>query len=161
MSGAVDSTLNTGAVPMAIQKLYVDRQVADFPQVSTICRHLDRPYQIVANPQEVYDRVSAGKDPVGKGKSRGRFVLSEKRGTEQGHPGQVYEEYNEIQDAHGMKILSFNAVPLHVIKVTVLRPYQQVRYIVPVPVHHRGRGGMTGKHPACDRPPVLEQYLSV
>jgi spore photoproduct lyase len=66
---------------MAIQKLYVDRQIADFPQVGAISRRLDMPAEIVSDPQEVYDCVSAGDDPVKKGKTvlfltynRGAFI---------------------------------------------------------------------------------------
>ena len=66
---------------MAIQKLYIDRKIADFPQVGTISRHLDLPTEFVSDPQEVYDRVLAAKDPVKTGKTvlfltynRGAFI---------------------------------------------------------------------------------------
>ena len=66
---------------MAIQKLYVDRKIADFPQVSAISRRLDLPSEIVSDPQMVYDSVLAGDDPVKKGKTvlfltynRGAFI---------------------------------------------------------------------------------------
>jgi len=66
---------------MTIQKLYVDRKIADFPQVSAISRHLDLLPEIVSDPQEVYHSVSADDDPVKKGKTvlfltynRGAFV---------------------------------------------------------------------------------------
>ena len=66
---------------MTIQKLYVDRQVADFSEVDFISRRLNLSYTIVTNPQEVYDSVLAGSDPVKKGKqvlfltrNRGAFV---------------------------------------------------------------------------------------
>jgi spore photoproduct lyase len=66
---------------MAIQKLYVDRQIADFPQVGAISRRLDLPSEIVSDPHEVYHSVSAGDDPVKKGKTvlfltynRGAFI---------------------------------------------------------------------------------------
>ena len=68
---------------MTIQKLYVDRKIADFPQVSAISRRLDLPCEIVSDPREVYDSVSAGTDPVKKGKTvlfltynRGAFIKS-------------------------------------------------------------------------------------
>ncbi len=54
---------------MAIQKLYVDRMIANFPQVSAISRRLNLPFEIVSAPQEVYDSVSAVVDPVKKGKT--------------------------------------------------------------------------------------------
>ena len=66
---------------MAIKKLYVDRQIADFPEVRAISRRLNLPSEIVTNPQEVYDNVSTSNDPVQKGKTvlfltynRGAFV---------------------------------------------------------------------------------------
>jgi spore photoproduct lyase len=66
---------------MAIQKLYVDRKIADFPQVSAISRRLDLPSEIVSDPREVYDTVLAADDPVKKGKkvlfltdNRGAFI---------------------------------------------------------------------------------------
>ncbi len=66
---------------MTIQKLYVDRKIADFPQVSAISRRLDLPCEIVSDPREVYNSVSADADPVKKGKTvlfltynRGAFI---------------------------------------------------------------------------------------
>jgi spore photoproduct lyase len=66
---------------MAIQKLYVDRMIADSPQVNAISRRLNLPSEIVSAPQEVYDRISAGADPVKTGKTvlfltynRGAFI---------------------------------------------------------------------------------------
>ena len=68
---------------MTIQKLYVDRKIADFPQVSAISRRLDLPCEIVSDPREVYNSVSADADPVKKGKTvlfltynRGAFIKS-------------------------------------------------------------------------------------
>ncbi len=68
---------------MTIQKLYVDRKIADFPQVSAISRRLDLPCEIVSDPREVYNSVSTGTDPVKKGKTvlfltynRGAFIKS-------------------------------------------------------------------------------------
>ncbi len=70
-------------MPMAIEKLYVDKKIADFPQVSTISQRLNLPSEIVSHPREVYDRVSAGSDPVKKGKTvlfltynKGAFIKS-------------------------------------------------------------------------------------
>ena len=54
---------------MAIQKLYVDRKIADFSQVSAIARRLDLTPEIVSDPGEVYHHVSTAADPVKKGKS--------------------------------------------------------------------------------------------
>jgi len=66
---------------MTIQKLYVDRKIADFPQVSAISRRLNLPSEILSDPREVYQGVSADDDPVKKGKSvlfltynRGAFI---------------------------------------------------------------------------------------
>ena len=66
---------------MSIQKIYIERQVAESPEVSAICRRLNLPFEIVANPQEVYDIVSRASDPVGEGKrvlfltqNKGAFV---------------------------------------------------------------------------------------
>jgi len=71
----------TDTMSMTIQKLYVDREVVDFPQVNAISRRLDLPAEIVSDPQEVYDRVSADDDPVKTGKTvlfitynRGAFI---------------------------------------------------------------------------------------
>ena len=66
---------------MTIQKLYIDRKIADYPQVSAISRRLDLPSEIVSDPREVYESVLAGDDPVKKGKTvlfltynRGAFI---------------------------------------------------------------------------------------
>ncbi len=66
---------------MIIRKLYVDRQVADFPETKKICRRLDLPAEIVASPQLVYDSVASSADPVEAGKkvllltrNRGAFI---------------------------------------------------------------------------------------
>ena len=66
---------------MAFQKLYIDRKIADFPQVSAISRHMDLPAEIVADSQEVYNWVAASEDPVKTGKTvlfltynRGAFI---------------------------------------------------------------------------------------
>jgi spore photoproduct lyase len=68
---------------MAIQKLFVDQKIADSPQVNVISRRLNLTPRIVSNPQEVYDTVSAGEDPVRMGKTvlfitvnRGAFIKS-------------------------------------------------------------------------------------
>jgi len=53
---------------MSIQKLYIDHQVADSPEVYTISQRLNAPIEIVKNAQEVYDRISAATDPIKKGK---------------------------------------------------------------------------------------------
>ena len=66
---------------MAIQKLYVDRKVADHPQVNAVSQRLGLAPDFVSDPQEVYNHVSADADPVKKGKSvlfltynRGAFI---------------------------------------------------------------------------------------
>ena len=66
---------------MTIQKLYVDRKIAEFPQVDAVSRRLALVPEIVSGPQEVYNCVSADADPVKKGKSvlfltynRGAFI---------------------------------------------------------------------------------------
>jgi spore photoproduct lyase len=53
---------------MSIQKLYIDRQIADSPQVDLIAKRLGLTGEIVANAQTVYDNVSASTDPVRQGK---------------------------------------------------------------------------------------------
>ena len=66
---------------MAIQTLYVDRKIADSPQVNAIVRRLDLTPEIVSDTREVYHSVSAAADPVKMGKSvlyltynRGAFI---------------------------------------------------------------------------------------
>ncbi len=54
---------------MSIQQLYIDQQIADSPEVSTITRCLDIPVEIVANDQEVYDSILGAPDPIQKGKT--------------------------------------------------------------------------------------------
>ena len=56
------------SISMSIKKIYIERQVAESPEVSAICRRLNLPFEIVANPQEVYDIVSRASDPVREGK---------------------------------------------------------------------------------------------
>jgi hypothetical protein len=51
---------------MSIQKLYIDQQIAEYPEVSSITRRLDIPAEIVANGQEVYDSISGAPDPEGE-----------------------------------------------------------------------------------------------
>ena len=66
---------------MFIQKLYIDRQIADSPQVPQIAKRLGLAGEIVADAQTVYDAVTAATDPVGRGKrvlfltrNRGAFI---------------------------------------------------------------------------------------
>jgi spore photoproduct lyase len=54
---------------MSIQKLYIDRQVKNAAEVSAIVGRLDLPYEIVSNPQVVYDCMSAASDPIQKAKT--------------------------------------------------------------------------------------------
>jgi spore photoproduct lyase len=66
---------------MSIKKLYIDRQVADSPQVGRIANRLGLKGEIVPDKQTVYDAVSAADDPVRQGKkvlfltcNRGPFI---------------------------------------------------------------------------------------
>ena len=52
---------------MSIQKLYIDRQVADSPQVGLIAERLGLAGEIVPDAQTVYDAVSAAADPSATG----------------------------------------------------------------------------------------------
>jgi spore photoproduct lyase len=54
---------------MSIQKLYIDRQIKNAAEVSAIVGRLDLPYEIVSNPQVVYDCMSAASDPIQKAKT--------------------------------------------------------------------------------------------
>jgi spore photoproduct lyase len=54
---------------MSIKKLYIDQQIAEYPEVASITRRLGLPAEIVAHSQEVYDRISGAPDPVQKGKT--------------------------------------------------------------------------------------------
>ena len=64
---------------MAIQKLYVDRMIVDSPLVVAISQRLNLPSEIVSDPKEVYEMVSASDDPVQKGKTV--LFLTYNRGT--------------------------------------------------------------------------------
>ena len=66
---------------MSIKKLYIDRQIADSPQVAFISDRLGLVGEIVPDAQAVYDDVSAATDPVARGKkvlfltrNRGAFL---------------------------------------------------------------------------------------
>jgi len=54
---------------MPIQKLYIDQEVAEYPEVRAIARHLDLAAEIAANSRQVYDSISAAPDPIQKGKT--------------------------------------------------------------------------------------------
>jgi spore photoproduct lyase len=54
---------------MSIQKLYIDRQIAHFPQVPLIAERLGLTGEIVPDSQAVYDTVAAASDPVRRGKN--------------------------------------------------------------------------------------------
>jgi spore photoproduct lyase len=54
---------------MSIQKLYIDQQIADSPEVHDIARRLNLAGEIVVSAQKVYDQISAAADPVKKGKT--------------------------------------------------------------------------------------------
>ncbi|MBE9544586.1 MAG: DNA photolyase [Proteobacteria bacterium] len=53
---------------MSIQKLYIDRQIADSPQVRLIAERVGLAGEIVPDAQTVYDAVTAAADPVLQGK---------------------------------------------------------------------------------------------
>jgi spore photoproduct lyase len=53
---------------MSIQRLYIDRQIADLPQVARIANRVGLTGEIVPDAQAVYDSVSAAADPVRQGK---------------------------------------------------------------------------------------------
>jgi spore photoproduct lyase len=53
---------------MSIQKLYIDRQIADSPQVRLITERLGLAGEIVPDARTVYNVVSAAADPVRQGK---------------------------------------------------------------------------------------------
>jgi spore photoproduct lyase len=53
---------------MSIQKLYIDQQIADSPQVRLIAKRLGLAGEIVPDVQTVYDTVSTAADPVRQGK---------------------------------------------------------------------------------------------
>lgn len=66
---------------MSLLKLYIDQQIADYPEVISISQRLNMHTEIVQNAQEVYDYVSNTEDPVKKGKrvlfltrNRGVFI---------------------------------------------------------------------------------------
>ncbi|MFC1812233.1 radical SAM protein [Thermodesulfobacteriota bacterium] len=66
---------------MLLSKLYIDQQVADFPQVLSIQSRLNCPIEVVKDKQDVFDSISAVHDPVQKGKdvlfltrNRGAFI---------------------------------------------------------------------------------------
>ncbi len=53
---------------MSIQKLYIDQQIADSPQVALISERLDLAGEIVPDARAVYETVSAATDPLRRGK---------------------------------------------------------------------------------------------
>ena len=53
---------------MSIQKLYIDRQIADSPHVLLITERLGLAGEIVPDARTVYNVVSAAEDPVRQGK---------------------------------------------------------------------------------------------
>ncbi len=66
---------------MALQTLYIDREVAAHPAVASIQSKLHIPAVIVEDAREVYDAVAAHDDPIQKGKevlflhrNRGAFI---------------------------------------------------------------------------------------
>ena len=53
---------------MRIAALYIDAQVADWPETRSICSRFEVPTQTVATADEVYADLAAAEDPVGRGK---------------------------------------------------------------------------------------------
>ena len=53
---------------MSITKLYIDRQIVNFPATDAIQSRLTVPYEIVRDSQQVYDQLLSEKDPIQKGK---------------------------------------------------------------------------------------------
>ena len=54
---------------MSIQQLYIDQEIADYPEVISFIRLIDRPAEVVANDREVYERISGAPDPILKGEN--------------------------------------------------------------------------------------------
>ena len=54
---------------MFIKQLYIDQEVAGYPEVISFTRRLAGPAEIVANDREVYARISDARDPIQKGKT--------------------------------------------------------------------------------------------
>ena len=54
---------------MSIQKLYIDQQIADYPEVSSITGRLGLAAEIVTDAQQVYDSISGAPDPIQKAKT--------------------------------------------------------------------------------------------
>lgn len=63
---------------MLLSKLYIDQNVADFPQVLSIQSRLNLPIEVVKDKQNVFDSISSARDPVQKGK--GVLFLTRNRG---------------------------------------------------------------------------------
>jgi len=68
---------------MKISRLFIDAQVADWPQTEALGRRFDAPVQTVQSAQEVYAAVAAAQDPIGEGKrvlfltrNKGAFIKS-------------------------------------------------------------------------------------
>ena len=53
---------------MRVTALYIDAQVADWPETRSICSRFDVPVKTVANADDVYADVAAAPDPVRRGK---------------------------------------------------------------------------------------------
>ena len=63
---------------MQISKLFIDRQVADHPVTRSIQSRLQLPAETVRNARQVYEAVSAARDPVRQGKET--LYLTRNRG---------------------------------------------------------------------------------
>jgi spore photoproduct lyase len=53
---------------MRVAALYIDAQVADWPETRSICSRFEVPAKTVASADEVYADVAAAPDPVRRGK---------------------------------------------------------------------------------------------
>ena len=53
---------------MPILKLYIDKEIADFPQVISIQSNLNVPFHIISDTSQVYKSLSLSDDPIQKGK---------------------------------------------------------------------------------------------
>ncbi len=55
-------------VKLKIRKVYVDREVADFPETMDICRRIDRPVQYVEDTESIFRYINSNRDPQSAGK---------------------------------------------------------------------------------------------
>ena len=53
---------------MKIHKIYIDREVAEFPETRTICHRLNRPVEYLDTPETLYRSIANAPDPESFGK---------------------------------------------------------------------------------------------